>query len=869
MTTAISPGFRLGPYEITAPLGMGGMGEVWRARDTRLDRFVAIKVLPAEVAGDPHRRERMEREARAVSALNHPHICALYDIGRHDGTDFLVMELLEGETLADRLVRGRLPLSDLIRYGREISQALDRAHRAGIVHRDLKPGNIMITPSGAKLLDFGLAKAESSGLGAAASSLTEKKPLTAEGTIVGTMQYMSPEQIETGRADHRSDIFALGAVLYQMATGRPAFEGKTTASLIAAILDHDPAPITAVAPLTPPELERLVKACLAKNADDRIQSARDVAQILTWLESAPRSAAQPPRRAWPLLVLAGAIAAAAAAILLTRRAEPAREPVRAILTPPGAEFDLGRSPAVPSPDGQRIVFVAMSNGKNVLWVQRVREGVSRPLSGTDNAYHPFSSPDSNSIGFFDDTRLMRVDADGGPVQVVTSVVGGRGGTWNQRGIILFALIRDGLYQVPATGGQPKKVTTIAENEADHRWPWFLPDGQHFLYLARDENPMRSNIFLGKLGTTLRKHIGESSSRPVVARGYLVTTRGRNLFAQRFDLDKFVLAGEPRPLAAHLHYIGGTANAVFAASDGLLTYARGAIDLQLAWVDRSGRVLERIAEPGDYDHVEISPDGRRVATTINVAGQSDVWLYERGRTAGIRFAATQAEEESPAWSPDGSQIAYSSRRGGDNAVVLVRASRGGDRERVLWSVPAARVFPVGWSGDSILAVVHSPTRKIIFDIWLYSIRSGTARPLVTGPRSDLAPSLSPDGKWLAWQSNESGAWHIYVRPTEGGSSVRVSDEGGETPRWSADGRELFYISNRSLMSIPVTPAGDFGDPKKLFDAGIRQGSTGPGHYHPFDVSPDGQRFLFIEAGESSSRPMTIVTDWVGLVEKRGS
>ncbi|HUP47633.1 MAG TPA: protein kinase, partial [Thermoanaerobaculia bacterium] len=625
---SLTSGTKLGPYEIVAPLGAGGMGEVYRARDTRLDRQVAIKVLPPHLSASATLRERFEREARAISRLSHAHICGIHDVGREDGTDFLVLEYLEGETLEHRLARGPLPIDQVLRYGAEIADALDAAHRHGIVHRDLKPSNVMLTRGGVKLLDFGLAKYRHDGSDTAGitAQATAARPLTEEGTIVGTFQYMAPEQLEGGEVDHRTDLFAFGALLYEMVTGRRAFDGKSKTSVIAAILDREPEPISVVQPLAPPALERVIRMCLAKEPDRRWQSAHDVGAELRWIAEAVgngRPAQVPRRHAALLAALAAGLALGAAGFWILRPQPVPAEPARALIAPPpGAEFDLFAGPVAISPDGRRIAFVARATGGGVaLWVQTLRTGGVQRLSGTEDARFPFWSPDSRSIGFFDLNNLKRIDPDGGPPHVICTALNARGGTWGREGTILFALIRDGLYEVAAAGGTPTRITEATSPEADHRWPYFLPDGRHYLYLARDENPYQSVIWLGKRGSADRTRITVASGGPVYSNGYLFFTREKTLLAQHLDLSKRALAGDPVPISEHLHYLGGMASAIFGVSDsGLLVYSSGGSStLALVWYGRDGRELGRVGEPAEYTSVDLAPDDRRIATTVMVGG----------------------------------------------------------------------------------------------------------------------------------------------------------------------------------------------------------------------------------------------------------
>ena len=566
----LSTGTRLGPYEIASAVGAGGMGEVYRARDTRLDRTVAIKVLPQHLADTPEARQRFEREARAVSALNHPHICTLHDVGSQDGTEFLVMEYLEGETLAARLEKGPLPLEQVLKLGVEISDALDKAHRQGIIHRDLKPGNIMLTKSGAKLLDFGLAKAALplASVATLTAAVTRTTPVTQQGTIVGTFQYMSPEQVEGKEVDARSDIFSFGAVLYEMVTGQRAFQGKSQLSVASAILEKEPAPISTAKPMTPPMMERAVNRCLAKEPDDRWQTARDLELELKWIAgSGSQSAVAAPViarnkiRELVAWIVAGVCALAAVTFGVLHWSHTPEKPrvvrsyVKATLSS-GFLFSGQVSGFALSPDGLRLAYVALNaNGKGGLWVRPLDSLQAQPLAGTDDASYPFWSPDSRTIGFFAGGKLKRIEASGGPPLTLCDAPLPRGGSWSQAEEILFAPnLNAPLFRVPASGGTATPVTSLdaAKGEVTHRWPQFLPDGRHFLYLAGSpyglkENPMNS-VVVGSLDSKERKLLMHTHSSATYASGHILFLRQNTLMAQPFDAKRLEFTGEAFPVA---------------------------------------------------------------------------------------------------------------------------------------------------------------------------------------------------------------------------------------------------------------------------------------------------------------------------------
>jgi serine/threonine protein kinase len=633
----LSPGFRLGPYEILSLLGAGGMGEVYRARDTRLERDVAVKVLSAHLSSSPELRQRFEREAKAISALSHPHVCAIYDVGNQDGVEYLVMEYLEGESLAERLENGSLSVDQTLRWGEEVAAALDAAHRHGIVHRDLKPGNVMLTKSGVKLLDFGLAKLlrPPGPVGGLTSAPTEAKDLTSEGTILGTVAYMAPEQIEGKSADQRTDIFALGAVLYEMATGRKPFTGESRVSLIGSILKDEPALISSIRPMTPPALDRIVRTCLAKDPDDRFQAAHDVKLQLRWIAEEDSRATAPPalvstrksreRVAWALAAL---MTFALAASLLSRLSA-SREPLRAvrtsILPPEKSAFVFDAGAMALSPDGTRLAFIATSpHGKNLLWVRQLNSMSAQSLAGTQDASFPFWSPDSRHLGFFAAGTLKTIDISGGPAQTLCIARNGRGGAWDRDGVIVFSPSgRGSLMRVTATGGTPVPVGELdpSKGEFSHRFPFFLPDGRHYLYLAV-AGTGSDTVYVGTLDSKERKFLVRVNSNAIYApppaessRGYLLFSRQRTVVAQPFDAKGLSLIGEAVPIGESVSFFDNTGLAAFTASNtGAFAYQSGGVAAlsQLTWFDRTGKQLDVVGAPADYRRVRLSHDGRRVA-----------------------------------------------------------------------------------------------------------------------------------------------------------------------------------------------------------------------------------------------------------------
>ena len=891
---SLAAGTRLGPHEILAPLGAGGMGEVYRARDTRLERTVAIKVLPQRLSASPDVRQRFEREAKTISQLSHPHICALYDVGREGETEYLVMEYLEGETLSERLARGALPLDQTLRYGVEIADALDKAHRQGIVHRDLKPANVMLTRSGVKLLDFGLAKAmappsERSNL----TSLPTQQGLTQEGTILGTFQYMAPEQLEGKEADARTDIFAFGATLYEMATGKKAFTAASQASLITAIMSSDPAPISSIQSMSPPALDRVVRTCLAKDPEDRWQSARDVAKELKWLgEGSAAGIAAPAvvsvrrrsreRLAW---LLAAAFALATIGLVLVPLRRPAQLPVirASILAPEGADListHLNAGPVEISPDGSRLVFTARKGeGPNLLWVRDLSEPAARPLAGTEGAERPFWSPDGRFIGFFADRALKKIPAAGGPVFRLAEASESRGGTWNREGVILYSPdARGPVYRIPASGGAPAAATVYDEKkDTTHRYPRFLPDGRHFLYLVRHsgagagENP---ELRIGSLDSKEFKLVLNVASNAVVASGYLLYVREGALVAQRFDASRLDVQGEPAVLAPDVLMDERFSRGVFSASDGgVLVYqtGKGSTESVLRWIDRDGRVLSTVGEPAEYfsgGNPEISPDGARAAASIVDlrTGDADVWTLDLASGIRSRFTAGRGDKWWPVWSPDGKRIAYSRAQGQAAGYDVVLRDADGPGERVLAKDPHALEMPTSFSPDGRF-LLFEKRRAQDDDVFALALDGDAQpRPVAATPAFEALARVSPNGRFVAYMSDESGRFDIFVTtfPDPGGR-WQVSQGGGVEPRWRQDGKELFFFApdNRLMAADVKTDGGSFevGAIHPLFQSRLM------GMSFRYDVAKDGKRFLVNGGLPQPISPITLVTNWTAEVEKK--
>jgi Tol biopolymer transport system component/predicted Ser/Thr protein kinase len=878
---------RLGPYEVLSPLGAGGMGEVYKARDTRLDRVVAIKVLPQHLSASAEVRQRFEREAKTISQLSHPHICALYDIGNQDGVEYLVMEYLEGETLADRLVRGALPLEQTLRYGIEIAGALDKAHRQGIVHRDLKPGNVMLTKSGVKLLDFGLARLQPSREAPALHSLsalpTEGKPLTQEGTILGTFQYMAPEQLEGREADVRTDIFALGAVLYEMVTGRKAFSGTSQASLITAIMSSEPAPIPAVQPLAPPALDRIVRTCLAKDPEDRWQSAADLSREVRWIaEGSPAgvAAAAPARgrsrREWVAWAIAGVLLAAG--LYLADELRQVKGIVRPavhsfLVEPENTTFHLIGDDAAPialSPDGERAVFGA--GGK--LWVESLRTGAAVPLAGTEAGTFPFWSPDSRSIGFFSEGKLKSMDATGGPPQTICSAPNSRGGAWSSSGVIVFAPdVRSGLLRVPASGGVPAPLTNVdLKLHTTHRWPHFLPDGQHVLYLAANHAKPQSDqsgIYVTSLDGKENRRLLSGFGSAQYASGWLLLVRDTSLVGLRFDPGRLSISGEPVRIAENVNFDSGVWRGTFTASgNGVLAYqlAQGAGRGQLTWFDFSGRRLGTVGEPSQAYSPRISPDGRRASVVLGDPN-NDIWIYELERGVRTRLTTDGLVNVSPLWSRNGAQILFSFQAGPGEFVLSTMASDGSGQRRDLYR-SRDRIEPTDWSPDG-RALLCAKGNIGAFQMWVIPLAEPSRGFALVPGSTQNSGQFSPDGRWVAYMSRETGQYEVFVTPfPPSGAHWQVSANGGVQPHWSADGRELYFVSRSAeMMAASVNGRGprfEVGQVRPLFRVNIY---TGPRtEVLGYDVSPDGKRFLVNSAGEAGVPRVALVTNWTAGLPK---
>jgi Tol biopolymer transport system component len=900
----LQTGTRLGPYEILSALGAGGMGEVYRARDARLDRSVAIKVLAPHFALDPDLRARFEREARAVAALDHPHVCGIYDVGEGDGTHFIVMPFLEGHTLAARLQKGALPLDQVLTIATEIADALDKAHRQGIVHRDLKPANIMLTKAGSKLLDFGLAKLKTPGGPISMSGMSRfatSAPGTAQGTILGTVQYMAPEQVEGRDADARSDIWALGAVIYEMATGTRPFRGDTPASVIGAILKDVPPSISSLQPLTPAALDRTVSVCLAKDPEDRWQSARDLTRELRWVTQTPgaglaadagsRGPAPASRRnrervAWS--IAAALLLTTMAFVLQSAREQPvAAEPVQFVIMPPeGGAFSgdglAGTNPPGPqlaiAPDGRHLALIASTaDGRPRLWVRSLDTIAARALPGTEGAARPFWSPDSGSIGFFAGAKLKTIAATGGPVQVLCDVPSPRGGTWSQDGTIIFAPgFGDALYRVSATGGQPTPATRLdsTRQELSHRWPEFLPDGRHFLFLVINARRDQSGIYLGSLDSPETVRLLDTEFRAAFAQpGYLLFVREGTLLAQPFDAARKRLIGNIVPVAEHVGSGQATGEAPFSTSTTALAYSVsiGSPPTQLTWFDRGGQPRGTIGAPAEYEIPTLSPANHQVAVhRVDPTLGTEVWLMDPTRNNPSRLTFERTINFAPTWSPDGSRIAFSSNRTGTFGLYQ-KLSSGAGREELLVDTASNGAYPTGWSADGRF-LLFTRAGKAGFDVWLLPL-FGDRKPYAFSESiaNESQARLSGEGRWLAYTSDETGTPEVFVQPfPTTGAKWQVSTGGGFDPQWRRDDREMFYIAtDGKMMAVPVNGVSstfEVAAPQALFQTRTPT-MRGPLLFGNYAPAADGQRFLVNTiAVDAPPIPITVVLNWTPALSK---
>jgi len=917
---ALSPGTRLGVYEVTAQIGAGGMGEVYKGRDTRLDRTVAIKVLPEALAADPQFRERFDREARTISRLAHPNICMLFDVGEEAGTAFLVMELLEGETLESRCVRASakgsgLPLDEAMRIGMQLADALAAAHRQGIVHRDLKPGNIFLVRSGgasappiAKLLDFGLARTAPALTvsGATSAPTTPAQAMTVPGTILGTFQYMAPEQVEGGHADARTDIFAFGSVLYEMITGKKAFEGKTQTNLVAAILERDPPPLTTVQPLAPPLVDSIVRKCLAKNPDDRWQTASDLGSALRWAAeganattSGATSVAGTPRTgarrianaAVAAVAILGSVAIgiAMAGRYMSNVAAPAaavrfevQPPANVTLTPApiGSAAQLALSP-----DGRRLAFVATpKRATSQLWIRPLDGVQAEPLPGTEGASYPFWSPDSRFIAFFAGGKLKKIDTTGGVPQVLCPAGAGRGGAWHPDGFILF--VGQGnrpISRISASGGVVTAATTFDPGQSvlGQAWPQFLPDGRHFLYFQRSTKPEHRGVHVTALGSSSSSRILESDGMAVYASGHLVFVRDGTLFAQAFDDRTLQTNGDPVRIGEHIGYwtAGLGYAAVTVSPTGVLAHGPSVrLTTSLRWHDRSGASTAPPTAPAQYTTPRLSPDQKSVvvAMTDGATAQPDLWVLGLARGTTSRLTSDPATDWFPAWSADGGRLLFGSNRLGVT-TPFQKVVGGGPEEPAAESLfnavgatsPGA-TSPSDTSGDGRLLLYTQLTQQG-YDLGVLTLTGERkASTFLSTPFNEAQARFSPNTRWVAYASDESGTFEVYVRPFPPASGqTQISIAGGTQPEWRRDGKELFYISaDGKLTAVPVTTNGttfSAGTPRGLFDVEVPE--PNPPFPTDYALTADGQRFLVNTVVDQPTRPaLTVILNWTADLKK---
>ncbi len=894
----LAAGQKLGPYEIVAPLGTGGMGEVYRARDTRLGRDVAVKVLPPEMAVDPERRARFEREARAVAALNHPNICVIHDVGREGAIDYLVMELVEGDSLAQRLGRGPLALADTLRVGAEIAEALDRAHRAGIIHRDLKPGNIMLARSGAKLMDFGLARAGGALMagGDGTQLATMSRPVTAEGHIVGTFQYMAPEQLEGREADARSDVWALGATLYEMATGERPFVGDSTASLIGAIMRAEPRPLAERAPATPPALERIIRTCLAKDPEQRWQSAGDVGRMLRGLDTSSTSSGVVPapraRRArrelfaWVLAVLLPIAAFAVARLMRS----PAREgdPLRVALTlPKGAVYhfsgDFAGPPAI-SPDGKRIAFVALDDQHGAsIWVRELDRLDAHPVPGTDGGSFPFWSPDGGSLGFCAGLAIKRVDLDGGAVVTLAEANALRGASWGLDGSIVYTPnALGGLFRIPAAGGTPVALTVCDTTmETTNRFPQVLPGGKSVLYYSgdhRDPLSKRSGMFAVSTDGKTKQKLLDAACNAVYANGHLLYLQDSVLFARPFDAHALRFTGDAVPTRERIQPDPSTWTSNLSASEnGRLAYVLlgPTFGSRLEERGRDGTRLRLLTSSANHTAIYLSRDGRTLANASQASAAADIWMIDVASGRRTLVLGGNPDEDSPALSTRGDRVLFGSNRAGRHyRMFLTRSDGAGEAREMLRS--SRDILPVDWSTDGRFALAM--VGDAVSGIWdsLVAVEpdvAGSRHVLFVRPNSAGDARLSYDGHWLAYTDGSYGVSRIVVIPFAPGwpsgtaptGRWQVSTSFGTNPRWAASGREIVFARfDGTIVSVDVVPGSEgfqVGTEHELFRAPLRPQTAS------MEMSADGQRF-YINAlsGDDVSR-LAVVTNWASELAKK--
>jgi serine/threonine protein kinase/WD40 repeat protein len=910
---ALTPGTHLGVYEITAQIGAGGMGEVYRATDSNLKRSVAIKVLPASVAGDADRLARFQREAEVLAALNHPNIAAIYGLEKTPDFTALVMELVEGEDLSQRIARGAVPIDEALPIAKQIAEALEAAHEQGIIHRDLKPANIKVRADGTvKVLDFGLAKALEPAAGSSSSlsmSPTLSLHATQAGIILGTAAYMSPEQARGKAVDRRVDIWAFGAVLFEMLTGTRAFGDEDVSMTLSKVLQREPN-FDALALSVPARVSQTLRLCLRKDPKQRVGDIRDVRLALegafettvfpTAIDAATTVRKTPSisLRVWQAVASLFALMAVAGATAWWSASRSTTPSVTRFFVYPaektsfatGVTFGRPSTSVTISPDGSKLAFTARDpSGKILLWVRPLDSLTAQPLPSTDDAAFPFWSPDSRFIGYFAQQKLLKIAAGGGPPQTLcdTGISYNRGGTWGQAGTIVFSTgLGRTLSRVSSAGGQPSEFLRLVKGQSYFSGPWFLPDGRHFLFYAAAASYDVAGLYVGSLDASAEsKRLTGADSAAVYdsQSGHLLFLRQETLLAQLFDPTTLVLRGESFTVAERVEAGAVPGIAAFSVSNnGILAYGVGAAEasagLSMAWFDRQGQEVEAVGPVGNYRGIDLAPDGTHVAAHRHDGNGGDIWVTDLARSTTSRFTFDASQENtSPIWSPDATHIVYGSTRNGKSGLYQKKADNAGSEERLVESNDTP--LPVSWSpdGNSIVYLVTGPGTN--GDLWVLPL-SGDRKPfpLLHTPFAESHAQISPDGKWFAYQSNETGRMEVYVQPFPSRSGKwQVSTNGGYFPRWRRDGHELFYMSQTSagrMMAVDVKSSGstfEAGAPRDLFDSPYTNLShVGGGRYHPYAVSADGKRFLIPYPQSSDAAkltmPIAVVENWAAARNK---
>jgi Tol biopolymer transport system component len=872
---ALAPGTRLGPYEVIALIGAGGMGEVYRARDTRLDRTVALKVLPQHISGTSSARDRFEREARAISSLNHPNICTLFDVGSADGTEYLVMELIDGESLSDRLTKGPLPLEAVLRIGAAIAGALAKAHRSGIVHRDLKPGNIMLTKAGPKLLDFGLARkaAEELTTSSPDAETRVEKALTAEGTILGTLPYMAPEQLEGLPTDPRTDIFALGTVLYEMTTGQRAFNAKSQASLITKIMSEHPTPIGQLQPIAPAGLHRLIMKCLAKDPEDRWQCAADIASELLWIAenpettfaatAAPAKPSRAPLAAWAVAALCALIAVILAVAVL-RHPAPATPMLRfSILPPAGGGFLLPTTSVAlaVSPDGSKVAYTARdADNIRQLWLYDLRRGTAKPLESTTQASGAFWSPDGRSLGFLAGSKLKSISIDeGSPQTICDATTGGLGATWMADGTIVFAQAptSHGMFAVGSGGGTTRKLAGFKEG-VDVGGPRTIGDTHHFFFDTLDAGT--TALWVGDTDGGAPRKLIDGAGRPQYDPPFLTFVRDGTLFVQRFDEKALQLSGSAVPLVHNVLFYGPGGVSQLGAAGDTLVWADSKQSTSLTWIDHTGHVLGEALPPAAYTQGRISPDGKRYATAIVAAGTltGDIYIADLQRKSLTRLTFADHDHSRPVWSPDGRSIAFNADVNGPPSVFVKEL--GGGEERPV-TKPGTIQHVDDWMRDG--SIIYSSSEAASgSDIYITTANGAGGKAWLQTPGGESTARVSPDQRWVAYVSDDSGRQEVYVAPFDHHSDrIRVSTDSGRGPVFSRDGHELYFVAGNGVYAATVKTASegiDFDPPNRIYSTSQEISAV--------DAAPDGRLLVATRLIAPATQPLNVFVGWKEEAER---